>query len=825
MRAAIFLLILMLPLVSAECIDINELLSERYPYEGGGGYYKIYQYRLSTELIHDYDGNSELLDYSATPFGVSDQYPNGVHLSVVEGRWKSGARVWLPEPGMGEFLYKYDGSQDTGSVAWESVPVECTEEAEPVPDGEYECEGINDVLKGRYPYESGTGSYKVYQYGQSTRLIYDYEDNSEVLSYTGSRSDPTKEFPRGVHLDEKDDAWKPGVTVWLPAATHEIGSFLYHYDGTQDTSELEWEKVEIRCTMVDTPPEPEGDPGEPADPVPEQMNKYELKDGYYHYTVVPGDSFLRIYYHSKDDTKLSLVEFLELNTGRFEGVDEYLDRIRNKEDISGYNIVIHPGDEVIVAEQSSAGEEELDEHDKAAIQSAGIRAVEADPVGRKKLSFDSRGAQVDLEKLAQETYEETGVQNIFLRVYPDELGSMGLPEYTDLFVENIEDSWMEDYPLEVNVFTFMELEEDDWLFSLGSLNQEFSYEDVRSAVKETAGTDDLKAGFIEILIDKPRKNLRDFLNKLGIAKKKIIIDPGHGRVCWNGDVTTYGKQDIETQLNTRFSSELKSVFQEEFGLNADLVMTRETDNFNPGSLYGIDNSPASCSKEYCYCKGGETECVEEDRELQPYIRNRVHAGCVECMNEECGGMFRSCMGDQDLDFEECFEESCRKECISYKDYINGLKLDMITLFDMKKFDPHKADMFLSIHHNACGNLECYGPRVFFYDDSDEPLVRDLCKNMVAAYNEHRGDMPELSELYCIQKNDFAVLDEAKESMIPGVLIEVGFMDSKLEREAELIGITSAEGEAELEDSQVSQEFRKDMENAIAKSVSDYFDFS
>jgi len=51
------------------------------------------------------------------------------------------------------------------------------------------CEDINEILKERWQWSSGSGFFKVYSYPLSTKLIYDYnkERGDEYLIYNGKK--------------------------------------------------------------------------------------------------------------------------------------------------------------------------------------------------------------------------------------------------------------------------------------------------------------------------------------------------------------------------------------------------------------------------------------------------------------------------------------------------------------------------------------------------------------------------------------------------------------------------------------------------------------
>jgi len=738
-----------------------------------------------------------------------------------------------------------------------------------------ETEDINEMLKYRWPWNSNanhkckTCYYNVHSYYYSTQLILDYKDNSKYL-IRSSEKKSTSKFKEGTWLKINKETWKEDVEIWLPEPTSETGKLLYlYYPGKPNTkkilNQIKWAPYKVKCKQKET------------------------RDNLEYVVTSDDESLWKIWLSVREDSRkkgeagISWKRFLEIN-GNIKGVKEYLELIegpeRNSEKAKKFVIIIKKGDKIKTGEKKYVEEaqEQITDIDlKVKKQVEGLANSENVHLLDVHDLFDNSLEQeinTGLKKLLTE-------KKVLIKIYtisPIQMGSYTVPAIADSIADQIKDNFFEKNPKYENhkviILVLMrpdmqyhEEKEKDirYTISLNTLNiQGMSGDIVYSSLFDAAGIErstgrifgsineiikskDKLMKFFELLIDKGTATKEKIL-----TKKRIIIDPGHGRECFYSSdkilakFETRGRPDQETRLNTRFATELKEIMQREFGDSVEVILTREEDNFNPGSSLGLGYTKDYRSENHCSIDDGnscEQPCNynkkdEKDRVycvVDPFYqyeldtRNRVHVSCIKCIKDNCMNLYNKCP-DKEKEFDDCIKASCNDYCISRRESLKITDNDQ-SIFGLGKKDMEKADLFISIHHDACGkgSYRCYGPYVINAKEHNK-LGEELCFGLTNVYNRYKSKSDnEILPKDCYLKEDFILLNEGGSVDIPSVIIEVGFMNTKSSREIELIGLhkaitaeTTPDEVDLLPDSQEpSKSFRNEMQKSIIEAVKTY----
>ena len=733
-----------------------------------------------------------------------------------------------------------------------------------------ECEDINDILKNRWPWGSNTNHqcttcyYKVYTYPYSTQLILNYKDNSQYLERSNEKV-ITSKYKRGVWLKTKD-TWKKGIKIWLPEATSEMGQLLNLYEPDKKIEEkIIWVQYTVKC------------------------EKEKAKDKFEYVVTSDDESLWTIWLsvnrerRTKDEPKISWEGFLELNA-KIKGVPEYLGLLRgskrDSEEARKYVIFIKKGDKIKTGEEKIVRKEEkaIDEIDLKVnnqienfANSKNIHLLDIHNL------FDDPSEQEIKKEINKLSSEKKVLIKIFT-IAPIDIGSYDLPTITDSIADEIEDNFFKNNPdfkdYGVVVIALMRPDMQYHIdkgeavkhtisittLNIDGMSRDIVYDSLFDAAGIERSTGRIFGSINEII--KSKEKLMKFFELLiekgtatkekPLTKKRIIIDPGHGRECfYSSDKTlakfeTRGRPDQETRLNTRFAKGLKEMMEREFGDSVEIILTREEDNFNPGSSLGLDYTKNYKSENHCSIDDGnscEQPCNynkkdEKDRVycvVDPFYqygldtRNRVHVSCIKCIKDNCMNLYNKCP-DKEKEFDNCIRASCNDYCISKRESLKIANNDQ-SIFSLGKKDMEKADLFISIHHNACGegDYRCYGPYVINTKEHNK-LGEELCLGLTEVYNRYKSKNDnKILPKDCYLKGDFIVLNEGDSIDIPSVIIEVGFMDSSSSREIELIGLHKAitadttpnEVDLLLDSQEPSKSFRNEMQESIIQAVKTY----
>ena len=398
----------------------------------------------------------------------------------------------------------------------------------PLVNSREECEDINEILKQRWPWSLEGGDYfKVHQFPLSTRLIYEYKDNKEYLTY--GFNPPTQQYHGGTYLKVDKRKWKKDTEIWLPEATPEIGLLLYKYNGAKDAAaDIKWTKYKIKCTRKK----------------PTQKYDYVFAKS--------GDNLWRIWHYSRsisDDYNLPFKQFLEVNQ-HIPGVKDYLAKIKNKEDPSNVKIKLKKGDKVYIGSAKLMEKAKEDALPEDRILQSRIKNFGKD---NNAFFLDTKGLFDYNPTPELRTLRNT--QNVFVKIFTIsavEMGSYSISEITDEVYDETSDSFLSireksNYNLVVMVIMEQELSSGDDSKKVISIGYNFNLdprltnnlikdsflkaaedESLQSSIEKVIQSKDNLMNFFSFLIDGVKsiqeKYIADDLLKFGLkqsAKQRL----------------------------------------------------------------------------------------------------------------------------------------------------------------------------------------------------------------------------------------------------------------------------------------------------------------
>lgn len=116
------------------------------------------------------------------------------------------------------------------------------------------------------------------------------------------------------------------------------------------------------------------------------------------------------------------------------------------------------------------------------------------------------------------------------------------------------------------------------------------------------------------------------------------------------------------------------------------------------------------------------------------------------------------------------------------------------------FNSGKYELFISIHVNRSSNSQAIGPIVLYYSNNDKSEILARC--IQNSLNTHAESILGNNAIHKPVENDYFIL---RNSSIPGVIVETGFLSNPLEKKL------------------LSDEFyQQKISDAIVKGIEDYY---